>query len=370
MSTNMRSTQEADEISFRELVYKMKEWFSYLKTQWIIIVLIGALGGIAGFVYALYQKPMYTATLTFALEEEKSGGTGLAGALGLANSLGIDIGGSAGGAFSGANLIELMKSRTIVQKALLHPIWVNKQQLSLADDLIQLSNMSKGWNSNPALASVHFEPLTNPDSFSVAQDSIMGILWKKITGPAGVLTVAQKDKKISIITVESKSSNELFSKIFTETIAKVVSDFYVETKSKKAKQNLEMLQRQTDSVRSELNRAITGVATANDNTYNLNPALNIRRTPSVQKQVDVQVNTAVLTQLVPNLEMAKLSLRKETPLIQIVDKPVFPLLKEKPGKLKTMLLVGMLSVFITVIFLILRKMFKKLISADFELEPV
>ena len=39
--------------------------------------------------------------------------------------IGIDLGTSAGGAFSGANLIELMKSRKIVEKALLNPITVN-----------------------------------------------------------------------------------------------------------------------------------------------------------------------------------------------------------------------------------------------------
>jgi uncharacterized protein involved in exopolysaccharide biosynthesis len=69
--------------------------------------------------YAFMQKPTYTASLSFALEDEKSGGGGLSGALGLASSLGIDLGGSAGGAFTGANLLELMKSRNIVEKALL-----------------------------------------------------------------------------------------------------------------------------------------------------------------------------------------------------------------------------------------------------------
>jgi hypothetical protein len=42
--------------------------------------------------------------------------------------------------------------------------------------------------------------------------------------------------------------------------------------------NLEILQHQTDSIRSVLNEAITGVAVATDNTFNLNPALNVRRT--------------------------------------------------------------------------------------------
>lgn len=360
MDKILESTSKTDEISLKEIIKRIIEWYNYLKTQWTIILIFGVLGGITGFIYAYYQKPLYTATLTFALEEEKSTSNGLAGALGLASSLGIDIGGSAGGAFSGSNLIELMKSRTLVQMALLQPIQVDHKQISLADYLIQFSKMNLGWDKNEDLAKMHYAPLANPNTFSITQDSVMNILWKKIIGPNGILSVVQKDKKISIITIESKSSSELFSKTFTETIAKVISDFYVETKSKKAKLNLEILQRQTDSVRSELNKSIIGVAYANDNIYNLNPAFNIQRTPSSQKLIDVQTNTAVLTQLIPNLEMAKLALRKETPLIQIIDKPVFPLLKEKISQKKSVLISLIIGVILSIIVLIFKETFKKL----------
>jgi hypothetical protein len=46
-------------------------------------------------------------------------------------------------------------------------------------------------------------------------------------------------------------------------------------------------------------------AVANDNTFNLNPALNVRRAPTVRKQVDVQANTAILTELVKQSELSK-----------------------------------------------------------------
>ena len=116
---------EQDEISLKELLLKTKDWYRYLLTKWLVIVAAGIIGGAIGVGYAFMQKPEYTASLSFALEDEKSGGGGLSEALGLASSLGIDLGTSAGSAFSGANLIELMKSRKIVEKALLNPIAVN-----------------------------------------------------------------------------------------------------------------------------------------------------------------------------------------------------------------------------------------------------
>ena len=59
-----------------------------------------------GLVYT--TPPTYTATLTFALEEGESGGGSLSG---LASQFGYNIG---GGAFTGDNLLELMKSRRLI----------------------------------------------------------------------------------------------------------------------------------------------------------------------------------------------------------------------------------------------------------------
>ena len=56
-----------DEISLKELILKIKEWYHFLLTQWKLIVLMGVIGGVIGFTYAYFQKPPYKATLTFAI---------------------------------------------------------------------------------------------------------------------------------------------------------------------------------------------------------------------------------------------------------------------------------------------------------------
>lgn len=363
MNTTSAKTQLTEEISLRELVRKTKEWIAFLKTKWVFIVLAGVIGGGIGFVYAWSQKTKYTATLTFALEEEKSGAMGLSGALGIASSLGIDIGAGAGGAFSGANLLELMKSRTLVQKALLNPIFVKGKAQTLAQYYIEFTQMNKEWTEKEELKNIKFNLSDEKPRFSILQDSVMGVLYEQVAGEGGILSVFQKDKKISIITIEVRSKDEMFSKAFAETIAKVVSDFYVETKSKKARLNYEILEKQTDSVRNELNSAITGVAVANDNTYNLNPALNVHRSPSARRQVDVQANTAILTQLVTNLEIAKVSLRKETPLIQIIDTPILPLKKDNLSKKKSLAIGAVVGGLISILFLMVGQVWKKLMAA-------
>ena len=350
-----------DEISLKELILKIKEWYNFLLTKWKLIILMGVIGGVIGFTYAYFQKPTYKATLTFAMEEEKSGGGGLSGALGLASSLGIDLGSSAGGAFAGSNLIPLMKSRLLVEKTLLNPVIVNGDNISLAEYYIQLNKLRENWSEKPKIKNIQFLPNADRTKFSLEQDSILQTIFNSLTGPNSLI-ISQKDKKVSITNIEVISENEQFAKVFCENLAKETSEFYVETKSKKARLNVEILERQTDSIRGELNNAINGVAAASDNVYNLNPALNVRRTPSTRRQIDVQANTAILTQLVAQLEMSKVTLRKETPLIQVIDRPILPLEKEKVGKLKSLILGGFLAGFLTVLYLIFSNLYKKIIA--------
>lgn len=349
---------EMDEISLKELIEKVKDWCRYLFSHWKIIFVTGLVGALIGLTYSFLKKPVYTATLSFALEDEKSGGGGLGGALGLASSLGLDMGGGGGSIFTGANLTELFKSRAMVEKTLLSPVTIKNKDISLAEMYIQNNKWREKWNDNLKLAAIEFLPNVNRKNFSRVQDSVMGIMYEELS--KGGLSVIQKDKKISIITIDVASTDELFSKYFTEALVKVVSDFYVTTKSKKARMNMDILERQTDSIRGELNGAITGVAVANDNTFNLNPALNVRRAPSARRQVDVQANTAILTELVKQSEMAKVTLRKETPLIQVIDRPIFPLKKEKLGKVKGFVLGGFLAVFLMMLFLTGRRFLKDL----------
>jgi hypothetical protein len=238
-------------------------------------------------------------------------------------------------------------------------VQVAGKEISLADYYIQFNELKEGWAKKPALSNINFPVNADRSKFSLLQDSILQTISAGLT--KNNLVIAQKDKKVSIISLTVKTENELFSKLFCEQLLNETSDFYIETKSKKSRLNVDILQHQADSIRAELNSAITGVATASDNVYNLNPALNVKRTPSTRRQVDVQANTAILTQLVAQLELSKVSLRKETPLVQLIDRPILPLEKDKVGRLKSMILGGFLAGFLTVLYLVFGQLYRKMV---------
>lgn len=346
-----------EEITLKELIQKANEWIAYLRSKSKKIVLAAIIGALLGVGYSFYKKPIYTATLTYALEDGKAAGGGLGS---LASSFGFDIGAASGnsGAFVGANLIELFKSRAMVEQTLLAPVTQNNTTISLAEMYIQENNWRKNWEEKPQLKNIQFLPNTDRSKFTRIQDSIFGVIYENLSKKS--LTVEQKDKKVAIGTITLNATNEFFAQQFTLALTNTVTAFYIETKSKRAKENMDILVRQTDSIRAELNGAITGVAVANDNTFGLNPALNIKRVPFAKKQVDVQANTAILTEIVKQAELAKVTLRKETPLIQVIDQPILPLPVNKLGIIKGFVIGAFLAVFFTVLFLGFKKIWKEL----------
>ncbi|HEY1061638.1 MAG TPA: lipopolysaccharide biosynthesis protein [Daejeonella sp.] len=346
---------EVEEISITDLVLKLKEWWRFLLYNWIYIAIAGVIGGGIGLIYANSQKPGYIAELNFALEDAQSQG-GLGGYAGLASMVGVDLGGSGGGAFSGENLIEFMKSRAMIEKTLLSTIEGNSKSQTLANLYIDINQYRKSWEDDPKLKEVQFLPLSDRTKFTRSQDSILGKFYKDLI--KNNLTIVKKDKKIGIISVIVNSGSETFSKAFAQTLVKKVSEFYIETKTKKSVDNLAILQYQTDSVRRALNSAFSGVASAVDLNPNPNLSRQVLRVPQQVRQVDIQANQAILTQLVTNLEIAKVSLRKETPLIQIIDNPILPLEVTRFGKLKGIILGGFIAGFIAVCILVMRKIFR------------
>lgn len=321
--------QQTDEISLKELIDKIKEWFNYLCSQWKVILIAAIIGAAIGLAYSFSKKPVYKAALTFELQ-------------------GGDV----------AGLSEVFKSRSMIEQTLLAPVAVGADTVSLAEMYIRNKGYREQWNAKPQLKNIQFLPNTQRTDFTRAQDSILGVLYQDLS--TNNLTVAQKDKKVPVTTMDVVATNELFAKSFSEALSQKVFDFYINYKSKKARKNVLALQRQTDSIRGLLYGSTKGVtAVATDNTFNVDPALNnVLRSPSVRRQLDVQANFDFLTELVKQTELAKVTLRDQTPLIEVFDKPILPLPKEKFGKAKGIVIGGMLAGFLMVMGLMVSRILK------------
>ncbi len=355
----MQQEELNEEISIKQIILKTQSWFNYLLSKWKLILIIGLLGGLLGFLKAYFTKVEYKANYSFALEGEKTSG-GLGAYAAIAGQVGIDLGGSGGGIFVGDNLLILLESRSMIEKTLLSTIEINHKKQTLAELYISFNNLREKWTENESLMNISFLPEANRATFSLQQDSLLGVFAKNIIKDN--LVVGRNDKKLSVITINFKSKNELFSKFFTERLVENVSYFYTQTKTKRAAENVTILQNQTDSVKRQLGISIFSVAASTDANPDANLARQILKAPTQRRAADVQANQTILTELVKNLEIAKVTLRKETPLIQAIDTPILPLEKEKSGKILGIILGGLLGGVLIVMYLITIKVYKDIMA--------
>jgi uncharacterized protein involved in exopolysaccharide biosynthesis len=348
----------SDEISFQELVLNLIKWYRFLLSKWVLLVCIGLLGSALGFLYAYSKKPTYTATTTFVLDDgDKS--SPLGSLSGLASVAGIDLGGGGGGLFQGDNIIELYKSRTMIQKALLSKAKFDNKEELLIDRFISFNKLKDSF-SKVNWATTSF---SDTSKFTVVQDSVLREVVRMIDKQH--LFVSKPDKKLSLIQVDVKSGDELFAKAFAEEIVRSVNEFYIQTKTKRSTQNVNILQHKTDSVRQVMNGAIYSAARVADATPNLNPTRQTQRNAPVQKaQFSAETNKAVLSEFLKTLELSKANLLKETPLIQVIDYPILPLEKERLGKSKAMIVGGLLFGILAVLFIVIKKILKGIIASE------
>jgi len=344
--SNSNSEHNIDTKSVHEISDNTKQLISFLKSKVWYILAITLVGGIIGYLYASRQKTLYKATSTFVLDDGDSGSSLLSNLGGLAAVSGLNIDGNGQGLFSGDNLIELYKSRSMVQKALM----ARHKSVLLIDKFIEMNDFRSKWEV-AKLKNIDFSNMTTDTRL---KDSLLGEFVKQIN--KNYLKVEKQDKKLSIFKVEVSSPSETFSSEFNEEIVRTVNNFYLETKVKKSKQNASILQHKTDSVRRVMTGEIYSASRVLDATPNLNPTRQTQRLAPMQtSQFSSETNKAVLGELVKNLEITKMALLKETPLIQIVDAPIYPLERQVFGKFKGLVLGLFTFFFLAIIFFTVRK---------------
>lgn len=336
---------DQNEITLKDIINRIKSLYQYTLSKWLIICVISIIGGLSGLLYAQFKKPIYVAETSFVLEEGEKGG-GLGAYAGIAAIAGVDIGSGGGGLFDGENIVALYKSRTMIVEALLTKVKQGNDSLLLIDNFLKFNEARDKWD-DPKLKNISF---TNRENFTILQDSILQEVVLDIN--ENYLTVGKPDKKLSILRVEVRAPDKYFAKSFNEQIVSTVNNFYLETKTKKALSNVQIVQRQVDSVRSVLNGAIYTAASTADSTPNLNPARQILQTPIQRSQINAETNKAMLSEMVKNLELSKMALLRETPLIQVIDKPAFPLKKIHLSWPKAFV-IGMLMFGISILFIVI-----------------
>jgi uncharacterized protein involved in exopolysaccharide biosynthesis len=319
-------------IKYAELKAVILRFLNYFISQYKIILYITLITSALGLIYGKLQPSTFKATSTFIVEDKSGKGGG--GLSGLASQFGIDVGGLTGGGaglFDGDNILEIIKSRAIIEKVLLTKMEepASSKGQTIADYYIQIENLAPAFESkNINVKSLNFAGLTEGAKHTVQQDSILYILYSRINKN---LNVEKKNKKSTIITLEVVSGDQVFSKVFAEEVLKQTSDLYIDIKTGNLSRSIDRIQQKADSLQNSLRGIYQKSFQAENATklYNVNSSLRINTSQTEIAARDKTVSSTLYGEVVKNLETLKLSLINQTPVIQVLDTPKFPLFDQR-----------------------------------------
>jgi hypothetical protein len=317
--------------------------FSFLFKQWLYFLIVAIVGGIAGILYAKMDRPAYESKLTFALDAGAND-VGLSGAMNLAAQFGFGFG-SNQSMFEGDNILEILKSRRIIEAVLLSTEKFNEKELTLAEYYLTSSGLKEILAKKPHLKNISFPVGVEKKSLSYIQDSVLNNIYLDFTTKN--IYAGRPDKKLSIYEIRVKTSDEKFTKIFTDRLIEQASNFYTEITSRKDRETLEILEQRVASLKTNVASSIDTKASSQD--ANVNPAFVAAQSPALKQQFNMQAYGEAYKEMFKTLEMARYQYLKKIPLLQIIDPADYPMRKIKLGKLKTGLLfaiAGMLILFL------------------------
>jgi len=352
IDTYPESGRQYNPLSIERLIMRVRQVRNWLLSRWLSILGFSLLIALACSAYFYFKNPTYSAQISFVLDEQASE-TARTDFSDLPAGLGFrqrtDPSGSMFSTLN--NVVELIRSRLLIEKTLKSNVDINGKMLSLADFFLDSLDYRSQWTTNRAYAHLDFTQDTVDAAQTLYVNALMTRMYDLLSKK--IITIEKKGKGTSIIEVTCTSENESFSKYFIETLISNTEKYYTETKTQRAKINLDFVSKRTDSVRKAYNTALLGKAVFTD--ANVNPGREVAVVSGEKQQTDLVILRTSYIELSRSLESAKTSLSRDIPLFQYLDVPVFPLKKNSSPMLLYFCVFFIASVFLTSLVMLFNK---------------
>ncbi len=311
MNSTKKNALNAD-ASLGDIVNQLGKLLLRIKTNWKPVVIYPLVFGLVGLLAGLFlHTDKKKAEFIIAAEEE-----GPSGMDGLMAQFGLDVGGSnPGGVFEGESLVHLFQIRSMIERTLLTTIDFEGKKTVLANLIWKDMKQSQ----KECFSEVDFK--ADRSQQNAITDSALYLTYRHVNKE--VLSVSRPDKKQSFVTVSCSNENPDIAMKLSQALIETVTAFYIETVTKKARYNLDVLRKEVDSVQKILNYNLRSNANMSD--LNLNPMMQSARIDENRTMIDLQISISLYGELIKNLKLAEIGLRKQTPLIQIIETPHYPL---------------------------------------------
>jgi len=350
-----------DEISFKDLFVILKGYIDelYQKKYWIILLSILLAGMFLA--KAIFTEPVYNARINFMINQEGDN-KGAGGVVGLIGSF---IGGGSSGEFNIEKILELTRSRTIVQSVIFEKKKIDGKEDFVANHIIKICEYAEDLeNSSFELKDFTFSH-GNVDSFTTSEGWVLKFLVSKIAGNvdegiSGLLS-STHGEETSILEFSFASPSEELSIIMANEFYEKISEFYVLQATERQVQTHDILVAKVDSLQSLLSAKQYQLLQYED-TYR-NVALKKYTGKKIKLQQDVQILILALGKALENREVADFSLRNATPFFREIDRPLSPILPVVPNKIFNILIGAILGLVLGILWFGGRKLYSDLFTS-------
>jgi len=357
------------DISLKEFILKVQDYIAELLRSWKFITFMGFLMAFLYFALKFNTKPLYSAELTFMLNEDESGSLG--GLASLMGQFGLP------GASSESNLdkiLQLSKARTIAQKTLFEKMVLDGKEDYLANHLIEsFDNIGKWKSGRLAKLLGGADDDLNIDDFRFTHDSIEAFTLKENKALKQIhFLFAGNEKRVGYFTSEyndltsimkfrAMTSDPELSINLVNTQFEKLSKYYTEKTIEKQQYDYKIIKTKYDSIRTELNRVQNELAYFQDSRRDL-----FRKQDQLienKLKIEEQKLFTIYAEAEKQKQIAELTLNNQTPYIQDIDKPIGPLRPVNAGRFFYFLLGGFLGGLLACAIVVVRKIYRDIMNS-------
>ena len=348
---------QADELTLKELVFKAREHYKEIKRNWKIVAIFVTFGLLIQVYRVLTFKKYYNATVTFMVNDAK--GPSMGGVLG-------QLGGLMGDKEEKLDkILELARSRKMIGKALFQKGTINGKEDFYANHLIEIEELRDWWieqKEDTILNGFNFKE-DKIAKFTNVENSALQKVYKQIVGGENIkepLYGASSSKKTGILTFSIKTRSEALSLQLSDAFFKSLSNYYVESSTRKEQETYNILKTKKDSIERILNNNDVVSAQREDQSNSL--LYSIDKVPAKRYSRNNVILTALYGEIVKNSEMADYALKSSTPFVTIIDEPIPPLKPTKMGWISSAIIGLIIGGFLGALFVIGRKIYREALA--------
>jgi len=345
-----------DQFSFKKVLFSLFSIIPFIRKNYIIILVGSLVGLISGLYLEIYKNNniFYKSDIVFIMDSEVGASSGALSDLASSFGLSANFGGN-NALFSGENFKELLKTKAIFRRALLKKvIWNGKQEI-FANLFLKKSRIEEfEWSNLPQDFYIHRFKSSELKDLDVQDRNVLDMIYLHLKEKTFLVAENQKS---SFLKLSVETRNDTLSYIWSKLYLKTVTDFYIDTKTKKSKELLVIMSSRVDSLRSAL--YFTQGKLANFQDQNQQIIFQKAKVISERLQMNSTQLQGMYLESVRNLDNLKFSLIKESPLLNIISDTELPLSPTPKSKGTITFLGTLLGFFFSCIIVYLIKLYKE-----------